>query len=62
MMTPNPIEVQKFLGGLDYPASKDDILRTAKDAGAGDDVVEALEKIDDRDYEDPTEVSEAIAF
>ena len=62
MGTPNPIEVQKFLGGIDYPASKDEIVRRAQDAGADDDVLEALEKIDDREYDGPTAVSEAIAF
>lgn len=62
MGTPNPIEVQKFLGGIDYPASKDEIVRRAQDAGAGDDVLDALGKIDDREYEGPTAVSEAIAF
>lgn len=62
MGTPNPIEVQKFLGGIDYPASKEEIVRRAQDAGAGDDVLEALDKIDDREYEGPTAVSEAIAF
>ncbi len=62
MGTPNPIEVQKFLGGIDYPASKEEIVRRAQDAGAGDDVLEALDKIDDREYEGPTAVSEAIDF
>ncbi len=62
MSTPNPIEVQKFLGGIDYPASKEEIVRRAQDAGASDDVLEALERIDEREYEGPTAVSEAIAF
>jgi len=62
MNAPNPIQVQKFLGGLDYPASKDEIVRTAQDAGADDDVLEALDGIPDREYDGPTAVSEAIAF
>lgn len=62
MSTPSPIEVQKFLAGIDYPASKDEIVRRAQDAGAGDDVLEALDGIPDREYDGPTAVSEAIAF
>jgi hypothetical protein len=61
MTTPNPIQVQKFLGGIDYPASKEDIVRTATDAGADDDVLNALEGIPDREYDGPTAVSEAVS-
>lgn len=58
---PNFIEVQKFLGGIDYPASRDDLVRKAEDSGAGDEVLDALRNLPDRRYEDPTEVSEAVA-
>lgn len=59
--TPNPIQVQKFLGGIDYPASKEDIVRTAKESGADENVLSALEGIPDREYDGPTAVSEAVA-
>jgi hypothetical protein len=58
---PNFIEVQKFLGGIDYPATRDDLVRTAEESGAGDDVLETLRNLPERDYKDPTEVSEAVA-
>jgi hypothetical protein len=58
---PIAIQVQKFLGGIDYPASKEDIVRTAKDAGADDEVLDALEGIPDREYDGPTGVSEAVS-
>ena len=61
MTTPNPIQVQKFLGGIDYPASKEDIVRTAKESGADENVLNALEGIPDREYDGPTAVSEAVA-
>ena len=60
-MTPSPIDVQKALGGIEYPASKDDIVEKAEQSGAGDDVLEALRGIPDKEYEGPTEVSEAVA-
>ncbi len=59
--SPNPIQVQKFLGGIDYPASKDDIVSAARDAGADDGVLSALGAIPDREYDGPTAVSEAVA-
>ena len=59
--TPIGIQVQKFLGGMDYPASKEDIVRTATDAGADRDVLDALEGLPDREYDGPTAVSEAVS-
>lgn len=58
--TPNPIQVQKFLGGIDYPASKQDIVSSAKNSGADDNVLDALNALPDRTYDAPTAVSEAI--
>ena len=58
---PIAIQVQKFLGGIDYPASKEDIVRTAKESGADENVLNALEGIPDREYDGPTAVSEAVA-
>lgn len=62
-MTDNPdfIEVQKYLSGVDYPASRDDLIKAARDNGAGDAVVSLLEGIADREYDGPTGVSEAVA-
>lgn len=59
--TPNPIQIQKFLGGIDYPASKDDIVQRAKDSGADDAVLDALNAIPDKEYDAPTAVSEAVS-
>ncbi len=58
---PNPIQIQKFLSGIDYPASKDTIVETAKKEGADQDVLDALGRIPDGDYDAPTSVSKAVA-
>jgi len=58
--TPNPIQVQKYLGGIDYPASKQDIVSSAKDSGADDNVLDALNGLPDKTYDAPTDVSQAI--
>lgn len=57
---PNPIELQKHLGGLDYPVSKDDVVRKAEDAGADDTVLDALRNLPDKTFEKPTDVTEAV--
>ncbi|WNV74667.1 DUF2795 domain-containing protein [Geodermatophilus sp. DSM 44513] len=54
----SPIEIQKALKGMDYPASKQQILEHAK--GSDKEVVDALEKIDDREYDGPSGVSAAV--
>ncbi|MDK3258607.1 DUF2795 domain-containing protein [Blastococcus capsensis] len=56
----SPIDIQKALSGVDYPASKDDLVRHAEQNGGGDEVVEALKKIEDREYEGPSGVSSAV--
>lgn len=62
-MSDNPpfIELQKYLGGVDYPASREDLVKTARDNGAPDDLVSALEGTGKDSFDSPTEVSEAIA-
>lgn len=58
--SPNPVQVQKFLGGLDYPAGKHDILEKAKQEGADENVMQALEQIPDQDYASPVAVSREV--
>jgi hypothetical protein len=58
---PNPIQLQKFLGGVDYPASKDELIRHARQQGADQSVLEYLSKIPDRLYEGPNAVSHEFA-
>jgi len=58
---PTPIELQKYLGGVDYPASKDDLVRTARSNGAPDDLVSALESANEGSFDSPTAVSAAVA-
>ena len=58
---PNPIQVQKFLGGLDYPVRRDDLLSKARESGADENVLSALEGLPDREYDSPTSVSSAIS-
>jgi glycosyltransferase involved in cell wall biosynthesis len=59
--TPDPIRIQKFLGGVDYPATKDSLLAHAKNAGADSDVLNALNHIPEIEYDGPTSVSSAVS-
>jgi hypothetical protein len=56
----NPIELQKHLKGLDYPAEKDDIVRTAQQHGADEDLTKVLAQLPDQQFETPAEISKAV--
>lgn len=60
-MAVSPIEIQKALGGMDYPADKDAVVSHAESKGAGDDVLEALRGLPEKSYERPTDVNEALS-
>ncbi|HEX4256750.1 MAG TPA: DUF2795 domain-containing protein [Streptosporangiaceae bacterium] len=55
------IKVQKSLAGISYPASKDDIVKHARNNKASDDVLDALNDLPDQEYDGPNEVSKAVA-
>ncbi|MBF2051227.1 MAG: DUF2795 domain-containing protein [Leptolyngbya sp. IPPAS B-1204] len=60
MATVNPIELQKYLKGMNYPASKDDLIDHAEEQGADDDILDLLEQLPDEEYETPTDVNKAV--
>ncbi len=59
-MPVNPIQVQKFLGGVDYPIGKQDLIEHAKSKGADDEVMSTLEQLPFDEFNSPNDVSEAI--
>lgn len=56
----NPIQLQKHLKGMDYPASKQELIEHAKKQGADEDALSALEELPEQEYEGPTDVNKAI--
>ncbi|MBN9134200.1 MAG: hypothetical protein ABS69_19750 [Nitrosomonadales bacterium SCN 54-20] len=60
MAKTNPIQVQKFLSGMDYPANKEELMDHAKSRGADENIMHTLEQLPDEDYETPADVSKAI--
>ncbi|MCP2249260.1 DUF2795 domain-containing protein [Lentzea aerocolonigenes] len=60
MSQPNPIEIQKYLSGVDYPVTKRQLLDKARENGADEDVLAALEKLPERDYNGPNAVSAEV--
>ncbi|MGV0111621.1 MULTISPECIES: DUF2795 domain-containing protein [unclassified Arthrobacter] len=57
MADPSPIDIQKALGGVDYPASRDDLVKHAEDKGADASVLDTLKNLPDREFDSPTDVN-----
>lgn len=57
----NPIQLQKYLKGLTYPASKKDITSHAKRHGADANVLSTLEQMMGEQFKTPADVSQAAA-
>ena len=56
----NPIQIQKFLKGVDYPADKAALIANAKKLGADDKVCASLDELPDDQFQTPAEVSQAF--
>ncbi len=56
----NPIELQKALGGMDYPAGKEDLVKHAEGKKADDEVLSFLRDLPDRKYETPADVNKEM--
>lgn len=56
----SPIDVQKKLKGIDYPASKQDLLNHVKNNGSNKEVLDLLKNIPDKEYNSPVDVSKAV--
>jgi hypothetical protein len=57
----NPIEMQKYLAGVDYPCDRDALVEHARGQGADDSVVDGLRAMPDREYDGPNAVSQAFS-
>jgi len=60
MQHSNPIQIQKYLKGVDYPANKFALIKNAKKMGADESVCASLEQLPDKDFQTPADVSEAF--
>lgn len=57
----NPLKIQHYLRGVDYPVGRQELVDKAKENDAPEDVLSVLEHIVDREYITPAEVTKAAA-
>jgi hypothetical protein len=53
-------DVQKLLGSVEYPASKQDLIEHAQQNDAARRVIDILERLPSQLFNSPTEVSQAV--
>jgi hypothetical protein len=56
----NPIQLQKYLGGVHYPTNKNELVQKAQAKGADNSTVRALRGMRDGRFDSPVDVSAAI--
>jgi hypothetical protein len=61
MAKANPIQIQKYLKGMDYPARKDDLVKLARKNGAEKEVISVLSGLNTDEFKSPADVSKAVA-
>lgn len=60
MASSTPIQIEKYLKGADYPASKQDLLECAKRNGADQQICDRINSLPDQRFEKPTDVTKAL--
>lgn len=56
----SPTNVQKALKGMDYPASKQDLVQRARDNGASGEIIEKIQQLPGDQYDSPAGVMKAF--
>ncbi|GGM08038.1 hypothetical protein GCM10010129_59920 [Streptomyces fumigatiscleroticus] len=56
----SPIDLQKALGGMDYPADKKSLVECARKHKADDKVVSRLENLKQDSFDGPNDVQKAV--
>lgn len=60
MVKVSPAQVEKYIKGIKFPASKQELLQQAESNNANDDVLDILENVPDKKFNSPIEISIAI--
>lgn len=56
------VTIESYLEGLTFPASRQDVLDTAKSNGAPDEIIQTLRQFSDRMYNSPVDVSKELGM
>ncbi|MCL4383875.1 DUF2795 domain-containing protein [Patescibacteria group bacterium] len=57
----NPVEIQKYLKGINYPINKTDLIKAAQSSGAEPEIIDVLQKMPGDHFGGPNEVTQALS-
>jgi hypothetical protein len=61
MSQANPVEVERYLKGINYPAQKNELVKHARQQGAEQEVLETINHLpNNQTFQSPIEVNQAI--
>lgn len=60
-MTVTGVQLQEYLAGLDYPVSREDLIRWAQENGASTELLQMLRALPAEQFNDPAELHESLA-
>jgi hypothetical protein len=61
MTKTNPVEIQKHLKGVDYPADKQELMKHAQQQKADKQILSLLDQLpDDEEFDNPAELNKAL--
>ncbi|MER5333264.1 DUF2795 domain-containing protein [Micromonospora sp. NPDC002717] len=59
-MTVTGVQLQEYLAGLDYPVSREDLVRWGQENGVSTEMLQMLRSLPREEFDSPAELSEAL--
>ncbi|GAA4576057.1 hypothetical protein GCM10023176_46630 [Micromonospora coerulea] len=59
-MTVTGVQLQEYLAGLDYPVSREDLVRWGQENGASTEMLQMLRALPAEQFDSPVELAEAM--
>lgn len=56
----SPAAIERYLKGIHYPARKNDLISQAQNNGAPDDVMNVLNRFEDKEYKSTVDVAKEV--
>lgn len=56
----NPVQIEKFLKGLDFPADKQEVIEYANQHGASSEIRQALNSLPEKTFDSPVGLNKAL--
>ncbi|MFU8872077.1 DUF2795 domain-containing protein [Micromonospora sp. SL4-19] len=59
-MSVTGVQLQEFLAGLDYPVSREDLIRWCQENGGSTEMLQLLKALPVEEFDSPTELAAAL--